>query len=211
MLGLTIISFGCPQSRDRDRCGCGCGCRKLSEGCRGTERGKRINLHVLNFHTVPTWEGRCLESAGGPLCSPLVTPEKSLPLYRERQASHLWGRGHCPEWHSSLGAIKGTNQEYAATEGGIPETEQGGLSEKSGWGSQVTTVHRPPHCPLNVGKWPQGCILKGELKNDVRFCGLKVSLIWLNHLTARMTLPFRCDRVHDMIPPKYGTLAYQIS
>lgn len=141
-----------------------------------------------------------------------MTPERSLPLYKEGQASHLWGRGHCPEWHSSLGAIKGANQECAATEGARPETEQGGLSEKLGGGSQVAAAHRPPHCPLSVRKWPQGCILKGELENGVRYCGLKVSLIWLNHLTVRMALPFRFDRVRDMIPPtKYGTLAYQIS
>lgn len=130
MLGLTIISCD-PQSRDRDRRGCGCECKKLSGGDRGTEEGDRVSLRVLNFHTVPKCKGRCLESADGPLRSPLVTPEESLPRYRERQASHLWGGGLCPERHSSLGAIKGTNQECTAAEGGVPETEQGGLSEKS--------------------------------------------------------------------------------
>ena len=208
MLGLTIILCDCPQSRDQVRCGCGC--RKLSRGDRGTEEGDRISLRVLNFHTVPKCEGRCLESADGPLRSPLVTPRKSVPLYRERQASHLWGGGSVLSgtvlWVPSKGQIRNAQLQKE----GYPRQSKGAQWEGGG-GSQVAAAHRPPHCPLSSGKRPRGCILKGGLKNDVRFCGLKVSLIWLNHLTARMTLPFRFDRVRDMIPPKYGTLAYRIS
>ena len=122
-------------------------------GDRGTEEGDRISLQVLNFHTVPKCKGRCLESADGPLPSPLVTPGKSLPLYRERQASHLWGGGSVLSstvlWVPSKGQIRNAQLRK---EGYPRQSKEGSVRRQRGQPGRRC----PSTSPLSSQRWPLG-------------------------------------------------------
>lgn len=116
------------------------------QGGRGTEGGDRISLRVLNFHTVPKCEGRCLESADGPLRSPLVTPEKSLPLYRERQASHPWAGCGIVLLVPSKGQIRNAQLQK---EGYPRHSKEGSVRSRRGQPGRLC----PSTAPLSSQRW----------------------------------------------------------